>query len=166
MPRPKSAQAVDLEVGRKIRERRRALGMSQFSLAEIVGIASKQIQKYEQGVSQIGSGRLSEIAAALNVPISYFFPEPSTRRDFNGIEFVSGINSKEGMELNIAFSKIPSQKTRSAIIELLRAYIVRSTPRPVARHMSDRVNANVPRATVNVPDGVEPGEQNAGAQRQ
>jgi transcriptional regulator with XRE-family HTH domain len=71
---------VDLHVGSRMRLRRAELGISQQDLAERVGIAFQQIQKYEVGRNRVSAGRLFDIGRALGVPVSYFFaglgPEP------------------------------------------------------------------------------------------
>ncbi len=64
---------VDGHVGRRIRERRNALGMSQEKLAAALGISFQQIQKYEVGANRVAASRLWNIAKALEVDISYFF---------------------------------------------------------------------------------------------
>jgi transcriptional regulator with XRE-family HTH domain len=68
MPHP-----VDLLVGKKIRHRRWALGMTQAELAEMVGVRFQQVQKYEIGTNRVSASRLWEISQALKVPISFFF---------------------------------------------------------------------------------------------
>lgn len=60
-------------IGRRIRERRKALKLSQGKLAELMGVSYQQIQKYEAGVSQASVGRLLHFAAALGVPPGYFY---------------------------------------------------------------------------------------------
>ena len=70
---PRKATQVDEAVGRQIRKRRRVLGMSQHQLVRAIGIASQQIQKYEIGENRLSVSRLVEIAAALDVPITWFF---------------------------------------------------------------------------------------------
>ncbi len=64
---------VDHHVGRRIRERRNALRMSQEKLGNTLGIAYQQVQKYEVGINRVAAGRLWDIAKALDVDISYFF---------------------------------------------------------------------------------------------
>ncbi len=64
---------VDHHVGRRVRERRREIGMSQKTLADALGIAYQQIQKYEAGTSRVAASRLWDIAKALEVDIGYFF---------------------------------------------------------------------------------------------
>ena len=44
------------------------LGISQYQLAQAIGIASQQIQKYEIGANRLSASRLVAIAEALDVP--------------------------------------------------------------------------------------------------
>lgn len=67
------ATEVDFHVGRRLRRRRRLLGLTQSQLAESVGIRFQQIQKYEVGANRITASRLYELAMALRVPIGYFY---------------------------------------------------------------------------------------------
>ena len=64
---------VDDHVGKRVRERRNALGMSQEKLADAIGIASQQVQKYEVGTDRVAAGRLWDIAKILEVDVGYFF---------------------------------------------------------------------------------------------
>ena len=72
---PKNPRPVDVEVGRRIRMRRQALGMSQEKLGEALGITFQQIQKYEKGTNRVGASRLAAIATTLSVSPAYFFPD-------------------------------------------------------------------------------------------
>jgi transcriptional regulator with XRE-family HTH domain len=47
----------------------------------VLGISYQQVQKYEQGVSRIGAGRLQQLAEILNVPVSVFFDKNSVDRN-------------------------------------------------------------------------------------
>ena len=67
------AHSVDLHVGRKLRQRRWLMGMTQQQLADRVGIKFQQIQKYETGANRVSASRLWEIARALEVPLERFF---------------------------------------------------------------------------------------------
>ena len=64
---------VDGHVGRRIRERRLALGISQEKLGNALGISFQQIQKYEVGTNRVAAGRLWDIAKVLEVDVGYFF---------------------------------------------------------------------------------------------
>ena len=53
-------------MGANIRQRRKALGVSQTTLAEAVGLTFQQIQKYERGFNRVSFSRLVDIAHALD----------------------------------------------------------------------------------------------------
>ena len=67
------AAPVDVHVGQRIRQRRWMMGMTQQRLGGLVGVELEQIQKYETGAIHIGAGRMWDVAAAMEVPMSYFF---------------------------------------------------------------------------------------------
>ncbi|MEP3441288.1 MAG: helix-turn-helix transcriptional regulator [Sulfitobacter sp.] len=64
---------VDIHVGKKIRQRRWLIGMTQQTLGETVGIKFQQIQKYETGANRVSASRLWDIAKALGMPVASFF---------------------------------------------------------------------------------------------
>lgn len=64
---------IDIHIGRKIRERRISLGMTQSEFAHRLGITFQQIQKVEKGANRVPAGRLLLIARIMDVPISYFY---------------------------------------------------------------------------------------------
>ena len=59
------ATDIDLHLGRRLRRRRRLLGLTQQQLAIQVGIRFQQIQKYERGVNRVSAARLLQIASVL-----------------------------------------------------------------------------------------------------
>jgi transcriptional regulator with XRE-family HTH domain len=69
----KKPDPVDIEVGQRIRIQRMAIGLSQTTLADQLGVTFQQVQKYEKGVNRVGAGRLTKIAKVLGVPIGNFF---------------------------------------------------------------------------------------------
>src|SRR6202161_1749708 len=69
----KSASKTDKLVGRNIRVHRLVRGLTQEGLGEKLGVTFQQIQKYEKGTNRVGSGRLYQIAAIFEVPITAFF---------------------------------------------------------------------------------------------
>jgi transcriptional regulator with XRE-family HTH domain len=64
---------VNLHIGRRLRCRRRLLGLTQQELATATGITFQQINKYEQATNRMSAARVYEMARALDVPVSYFF---------------------------------------------------------------------------------------------
>ncbi len=61
------------------------LGLTQHELAAQIEVTYQQLHKYEQALNRIPAARLYQCAAALNVPIDYFFErfgeaDPGRRR--------------------------------------------------------------------------------------
>lgn len=67
------ANDLDLHIGKRMRRRRRLLGLTQQQLAESIGIRFQQVQKYECGANRVTASRLWELSQALNVPVNYFY---------------------------------------------------------------------------------------------
>ncbi len=79
---------IDLHLGKRLRRRRRLLGLTQQQVAEGVGIRFQQIQKYECGANRISAARLWQLAQVLEVPVSYFYDgltETPMRRERDGM---------------------------------------------------------------------------------
>lgn len=121
----RSADEVDAHVGRRLRRRRTALGISQEQLGTALGLTFQQIQKYEKGQNRIGAGRLYRIAGILSVPVQYFFeglPEeepPALGRDTTESEIKAFIATPEGQALSAGFVRIADPATRRRIVELV-----------------------------------------------
>ena len=64
---------IDLHLGKRLRRRRRLLGLTQQQLADAVGVRFQQIQKYECGANRISAARLWKLAEALEVQVGYFY---------------------------------------------------------------------------------------------
>jgi transcriptional regulator with XRE-family HTH domain len=57
---------LDVALGLRIRQRRKALSVSQTALADAIGLTFQQIQKYERGFNRVSFSRLVDIAHALD----------------------------------------------------------------------------------------------------
>ena len=64
---------IDRHLGKRLRLRRRTLGLTQQQIAEAVGVCFQQIQKYECGANRISAARLWLLAKALESPVGAFF---------------------------------------------------------------------------------------------
>lgn len=132
------ANAIDLHVGKRLRRRRRLLGLTQQQLAESIGIRFQQIQKYECGANRVTASRLYELAVALNVPVNYFFEglqaaaapatpgapgAPANDRDLIAADVLS---QKETLELIRAYYKL-GERPRRRLLDLAKALQDEST---------------------------------------
>jgi len=66
-------ETLDLYVGKRLRWRRRLLGLSQADLADLIGVRFQQIQKYEAAINRLSAARLWKLACALGVDVQYFY---------------------------------------------------------------------------------------------
>jgi CheY-like chemotaxis protein/DNA-binding XRE family transcriptional regulator len=64
---------INSYVGEKLRLRRKKLNLSQSDLAQMLGISSQQIHKYESGLNKISASMLFTCAKLLHVPVIYFY---------------------------------------------------------------------------------------------
>jgi transcriptional regulator with XRE-family HTH domain len=67
------ADEIDVHLGRRLRRRRRLLGLTQQELALACGVRFQQIQKYECAANRMSAARLWQLAEVLEAPVSYFY---------------------------------------------------------------------------------------------
>lgn len=65
---------VDRHVGRRIRGKRRALGLSEEGLAKALDVDVDRIAAYERGTERVPSEHLVRLSEIMEVSLSYFFP--------------------------------------------------------------------------------------------
>ncbi|GBF56756.1 hypothetical protein PbB2_00413 [Candidatus Phycosocius bacilliformis] len=120
------ANSIDLHVGRRLRRRRRLMGMTQQQLADAVGIRFQQIQKYECGANRITASRLFELAGALSIAVQYFYDglsnlaaanEPAANDDEIGPDV---LRQKETLELIRAYYRL-GERPRRRLLDLAKA---------------------------------------------
>jgi transcriptional regulator with XRE-family HTH domain len=73
---------VDVVLGKRLRARRKLLGMTQLDVANVCGLSFQQIQKYENAVNKVSAATLWELSRALRVEMTYFYDGLS---DMNGV---------------------------------------------------------------------------------
>ncbi|HEX3365657.1 helix-turn-helix transcriptional regulator [Phenylobacterium sp.] len=66
-------EIVDVHLGRRLRQRRRLLHLTQSDLAATCGVGFQQIQKYECATHRISAAMLWRLAGALGVGTQYFY---------------------------------------------------------------------------------------------
>ena len=66
-------EMVDLHIAKRLRNRRKHLGLTQLQIGTSVGVRFQQIQKYECAANRVSAARLFRLAEALEVPTAYFF---------------------------------------------------------------------------------------------
>lgn len=113
---------VDVYVGNKVRERRLLMGLSQESLAKLIGLTFQQIQKYERGTNRISVSRLVDICNALKVPVEYFLEETLASAAANSSKLIKKAAKGFAENNQESISYDSNIMTRKDVIELVRAY--------------------------------------------
>lgn len=112
---------IDLHLGKRLRRRRRLLGLTQQQLAGVVGVRFQQIQKYECGANRISAARLWSLAEALEVPVGYFYDGLTTapRGETTG-ENGEVLARKETMDLVRAYYQL-GERPRRRLLDLAKS---------------------------------------------
>lgn len=109
------------------------LGLSQETLASLLGVTFQQIQKYESGANRVGASRLYDLARALGVSVDYFYDEMNeqvkqasprhlARLDAEPeVPPVLAVNSRETLDLIRVYYRIDDPSVRRRVHELARA---------------------------------------------
>jgi len=98
---------IDLHLGKRLRRRRRLLGLTQQQLADSVGVRFQQIQKYECGANRISAARLWRLSEALEVPVGYFY---------------DGLSATEARDTMVERAEGGEILARKETLDLIRAY--------------------------------------------
>ncbi|RPI76964.1 MAG: helix-turn-helix domain-containing protein [Desulfobacteraceae bacterium] len=124
---------INKDIGQKLRNMRRYLGLTQMELAEKVGISFQQIQKYEKGITNISVERLRQVSEALGTPMNVFLePEAEVSKiaepvkpygpEESWLEAANPLDKQEATLLKL-FRKINNKKVREGIIKQLRGTV-------------------------------------------
>jgi len=113
---------TDVHIGRKMREKRVALGMSQAALAEQLGITFQQVQKYESGANRIGGSRLWDISRVLREQIGYFYEGLGEGKNASKSAEDTLPLSKQTLELARAINSIPEGSVKDEVMQLVKAF--------------------------------------------
>ena len=113
---------LDLELGHRIRERRRSIGVSQGQLARAIGVSFQQVQKYERGTNRVSFSRLMEIVGALGCELADLAEGLESDRQGHGPDAPQQPEADDGAsELLEAYAALGTQSLRRSLIQHARA---------------------------------------------
>ncbi|MDO6727210.1 MAG: helix-turn-helix domain-containing protein [Cognatishimia sp.] len=116
---------IDVLVGKRIRARRHAMGISQTELGDAIGVKFQQIQKYETGANRVSASRLWAVAEKLGVDVVYFFEGIRRSEEDAGIEVdpidkMEFLSDRDAIEMMELYRQLP-QSQRSAVLAFMRS---------------------------------------------
>lgn len=116
--------SIDMHLGKRLRRRRRLLGLTQQQLAGACGVRFQQIQKYECGANRISAARLWQLSEALEVPVGYFYDglSDADQREHAQGETQGGemLARKETMDLIRAYYQL-GERPRRRLLDLAKS---------------------------------------------
>ncbi len=108
---------VDIHICRRLKAKRILTNMSQERLATALGISYQQLQRYEAGKGRLPCSMLYRAAAALGVPITYFFDQLADDADYVAEQQLD----KAAVTMLRGFQDIPDVETRRCVARLIDA---------------------------------------------
>lgn len=144
-PDGRDIDGIDRHLGARIRDRRRAIGISQSKLAEALGLSFQQIQKYEIGANRVSAAVLWRISQVLAVAPGYWFDAlPTSEAEAARHDQAAALLfTDDGQALARAYAAIGARSARLALIGIAEALAAqpfaeseevqsKPDPRPVA----------------------------------
>jgi len=108
-------------IGERIRYYRTDRGLTQNQLAEKINVSFQQIQKYENGHTNISVNRLMQLAEALKIsPSSLILSDEKLYLQESGDGRYGPELSTEEKTILSLFKRVKSKKTRDTLLDLLR----------------------------------------------
>jgi transcriptional regulator with XRE-family HTH domain len=104
------------EIGAKLKELRKSMGVSQEAFAEVLGVTFQQVQRYEKGTNKLNVENIQVVAHALGVPVSAFLPDEGG--SFPDKSYLS--LSTDEMRLVRLYRQIPDSQTRNLAVQFVK----------------------------------------------
>jgi transcriptional regulator with XRE-family HTH domain len=116
-----SPDPIDVEVGTRIRIRRKSLAISQSTLAEALGLTFQQVQKYERGANRVSASVLVRIAARLETSVSALVGEKDSTR--HEPDVYSHLVAPGALELLDSYARLSPPELQRAVVHLVRTMV-------------------------------------------
>jgi len=121
MGRTAAPDHIDAYVGARIGLRRSALGLSQATLAQRIGVSFQQVQKYETGQNRISASRLHRAAVVLGCSPDLFFPPIDGPVSGEAEALRALAATAEGRAVASGFPRIVDRGLRQALARIVTA---------------------------------------------
>lgn len=106
-------------IGKLIREMRKAAGMSQMRLADKIGVSYQQVQKYEKGASKLSVPRLMQIAEVFGVPVVAFLEDSTIGKVAETQAAFSNLSEDEAKVLML-YRRLKRKRLKDGFTEMLK----------------------------------------------
>jgi transcriptional regulator with XRE-family HTH domain len=116
----RAPDSIDVEVGMRIRLRRKAQKISQQMLAESLGLTFQQVQKYERGTNRVSASMLVKIARRLETTVGDLVGEDGSSSGATH-RFSTLLAGPGALELLSAFAELEEPRLRRSVLKLVEA---------------------------------------------
>lgn len=111
------ADRLDTEIGGRLRQARKARGLSQTQLGESIGVTFQQIQKYERGTNRISSSALILLSRTLQISPLELMGEAVDGRKEMDWDLLGAEGADQLLRL---YREIGSPRLRRIVVDLAR----------------------------------------------
>lgn len=108
---------IDVDVGNRIRIRRKALGISQSNLADALSVSFQQVQKYERGANRVSASMLVRVATKLETTVGELVGETPSASSITS-EILEMLATPGAGELLQAYASIKDSPARLAFLAM------------------------------------------------
>lgn len=127
-------QTIDSFIGRRIRQYRWVLGISQDDLGRHLGVTPDQIKTYETGGTRVSAAELFLIAQAMDIPVSAFFKGMGAEPDAGTRDPHKVLSAREAHLLG-DFRRM-SDRQQDAVLSMARSMAEQARPAADAAQLS------------------------------
>lgn len=127
----RSATALDVEIGQRLKKARIRVGLTQTDLAQAAGLTFQQIQKYEKGDNRIAISTLARMRPVLGIEAADLLPPIREDGSPIGDPLAAQGGTITGVQLARLFGKMRPDQQRS-ILDIAKIVVTASAPETMA----------------------------------
>ena len=123
---PLMTKDINTLIGKKLRQKREELGLTQRQVASNLDVTFQQLQKYEKGTNQVSAGKLIALSKLFKVPVSYFYNTKGTMvagfaENQEGYSSKKDKTDKDLEKLAKCFKSIKDDQVKEQVLKLVKS---------------------------------------------
>ena len=127
----RSATALDVEIGQRLRKARMRCSLTQTDLAEAAGLSFQQVQKYEKGDNRLAISTLARMRPVLGIEAEDLLPPLRNDGSPIGDPLAAQGGTITGVQLARLFGQMRPDQQR-AMLDIAKIVVSASAPETMA----------------------------------
>ena len=127
----RSATALDVEIGQRLRKARMRCSLTQTDLAEAAGLSFQQVQKYEKGDNRLAISTLARMRPVLGIEAEDLLPPLRNDGSPIGDPLAAQGGTITGVQLARLFGQMRPEQQR-AMLDIAKIVVSASGPETMA----------------------------------